>query len=150
MESLQSLSKKGPWFTFPYMRFTVGKISGAPMLTNFAQSDGVMRSSHGLDHPLAPAIRYISTHMQNLRNTFHSLAEALVTVSEVWQLTFPLCGGRANHVIVDFGLNEVTYVVVRLIQTFKSITSEDPRDWVEGGGIALESKNGVKVSLQRA
>ncbi|KAJ5647097.1 hypothetical protein N7490_003469 [Penicillium lividum] len=64
-----------------------------------------------------------------------------------WKYIPFLGGGPRNCVGMDFGLNEVTYVAVRLIQTLKSITSEDPRDWVEGGGIALESRNGVKVHV---
>ncbi|GAB1206085.1 hypothetical protein APSETT445_004766 [Aspergillus pseudonomiae] len=50
---------------------------------------------------------------------------------------------------LDFGLNEVAYAVVRMAQNFKTITSVDPDEWVEGSSIALESKNGVKVAMCR-
>jgi predicted lipid-binding transport protein (Tim44 family) len=50
---------------------------------------------------------------------------------------------------VEFGLNEVAYVLVRMVQKYRTIKSEDSGDWVEGDGIALESKNGVKVTLRR-
>jgi hypothetical protein len=48
---------------------------------------------------------------------------------------------------VEFGLNEAAYVLVRILQKYKTIRSEDPNGWVEGDGIALESKHGVKISL---
>lgn len=40
------------------------------------------------------------------------------------------------------------YVLVRLVQAFRSVESRDDNDWVEGMHMACTSANGAKVSMR--
>ena len=40
------------------------------------------------------------------------------------------------------------YTLVRLVQTFKILESQDTRDWVEGMHMACTSHNGAKVIIR--
>ncbi|RAH42072.1 cytochrome P450 [Aspergillus brunneoviolaceus CBS 621.78] len=59
----------------------------------------------------------------------------------------PFLGGPRNCIGMDLALNEATYVLTRLAQHFRSIDSKDPNEWVESAGLALMSKNGVRVAV---
>ncbi|RAL10373.1 cytochrome P450 [Aspergillus homomorphus CBS 101889] len=61
----------------------------------------------------------------------------------------PFLGGPRNCIGMDLAINEATYVLIRLAQEFGSIVSQDPNDWVESAGLALMSKNGVRVAMAR-
>ena len=45
-------------------------------------------------------------------------------------------------------MNLATYVLVRVVQAFQSIESQDGGDWVEGLHMACTSANGAKVVLR--
>lgn len=48
----------------------------------------------------------------------------------------------------EFAMNFTTYVLVRMVQAFQSIESQDGRDWVEGLHLACTSANGAKVVMR--
>lgn len=54
---------------------------------------------------------------------------------------------RAYELIEDFAMREVAYVLVRMVQEFKSIESKDDGPWIEQLSMACRSKNGAKVVM---
>lgn len=47
-------------------------------------------------------------------------------------------------------MQEASYVIARLVQSFSQMEATDNRPWVEHYTLAVCSKNGVHVSVQRA
>ena len=72
---------------------------------------------------------------------------------ERWETTragweyLPFNGGPRICVGQQFALTEAGYTIVRLVQKFKSIESRDPREWLEGLNLTLNSGNGVHVAM---
>ena len=59
----------------------------------------------------------------------------------------PFGGGPRVCPARQLALTEVSYVVVRLVQRFKTLENRDPGPWVEALKMSLASKNGVQVGL---
>lgn len=47
-----------------------------------------------------------------------------------------------------FAITLTEYVLVRLVQAFRSVESRDDNDWVEGMHMACTSANGAKVVMR--
>lgn len=47
----------------------------------------------------------------------------------------------------EFALTEVSYTMVRLLQTFRDIRPADDSEWAEKLGLALAVRSGCKVCL---
>ena len=54
---------------------------------------------------------------------------------------------EADEITEQLALNEVTYVVVRLLQTFGRLEGRDKRPFVEDVAITIQNRNGCKVAL---
>ncbi|GLA43641.1 hypothetical protein AnigIFM63309_001572 [Aspergillus niger] len=59
----------------------------------------------------------------------------------------PFNGGPRICIGQRYALTEVSYVLVRMVQEFRSLESRDPGPWVEGLALTLCSRNGAKVGL---
>ncbi len=68
------------------------------------------------------------------------------TVRPKWEY-LPFGGGTRICPAQQYALTEIAYVVVRLVQRFKSIDSRDPKPWEELIRMTLLSKNGVQVGM---
>lgn len=44
-------------------------------------------------------------------------------------------------------MNELSYVLIRLVQSYSKIASKDTEPWIEGLALACSSYNGAKVAL---
>ncbi|KAK4543514.1 hypothetical protein LTR36_005409 [Oleoguttula mirabilis] len=62
----------------------------------------------------------------------------------------PFNGGPRICLGQRYALTEVAYVLVRMVQEFRALRSEDPRPWEELLSLTLRPRNGVKVSLTPA
>jgi len=49
----------------------------------------------------------------------------------------------------QFALTEASYVTVRFLQCFETITAHDDREWVEQYSLVMCSMNGVQASVTR-
>jgi hypothetical protein len=58
---------------------------------------------------------------------------------------------RADNVskIEQFALVEASYVIIRILQTFKAMEAGDDKPFMETVGLTLASKNGTLVELVR-
>ncbi|KAH9208984.1 cytochrome P450 [Leptodontidium sp. 2 PMI_412] len=68
------------------------------------------------------------------------------TIRAGWEY-LPFNGGPRICVGQQFALTEAGYTIVRLVQEFKSVESRDPREWLEGLNLTLNSGNGVHVAM---
>lgn len=59
----------------------------------------------------------------------------------------PFGGGTRICPAQQLALTEIGYVVVRLVQTFKTLENRDPEPWEELLKMTLVSKNGVQVGM---
>ncbi|KAJ5717048.1 hypothetical protein N7488_002694 [Penicillium malachiteum] len=59
----------------------------------------------------------------------------------------PFNGGPRICIGQRYALTEAAYVLVRMVQEFKSLVSRDPGEWEETRGLTVTSHNGAKVSL---
>ncbi len=49
----------------------------------------------------------------------------------------------------EYARTEASYVVIRMLQTFKGVRNRDSREWQEHFGLNLSNENGVVVELVR-
>ncbi|KAG4441899.1 hypothetical protein IFR05_002640 [Cadophora sp. M221] len=68
------------------------------------------------------------------------------TIRVGWEY-LPFNGGPRICVGQQFALTEAGYTIVRLVQEFKRVESRDPREWLEGLNLTLNSGNGVHVAM---
>lgn len=59
----------------------------------------------------------------------------------------PFNGGPRICIGQQFAITEMSYVIVRIVQSFKRIEPRDERPWVEKLGLSLSSYHGAKVAL---
>jgi cytochrome P450 len=58
-------------------------------------------------------------------------------------------GFSADHLKEQLALNQASYIIVRMLQTFSGLESRDDSPWVADYGITLAPHHGCKVSLTR-
>lgn len=59
----------------------------------------------------------------------------------------PFNGGPRICIGQQFALTEVSYILVRILQTYSGLEARDSEDWSENLSATLSSLNGVKVAL---
>jgi cytochrome P450 len=59
----------------------------------------------------------------------------------------PFNGGPRVCLGQKFTLNEVEYVVVKLLQEVKEIKTVKAEEWVEGLGLTCSMKNGARMMM---
>lgn len=59
----------------------------------------------------------------------------------------PFAGGPRICPAQQMVYTECAYVIVRLLQRFTRIESQDPEPWTELFNLTVENKNGIKVKL---
>ncbi|KAJ5273134.1 hypothetical protein N7478_008259 [Penicillium angulare] len=59
----------------------------------------------------------------------------------------PFNGGPRICIGQRYALTEVGYVLVRMVQRFRTVESRDSGEWEESRGLTMTSKNGAKVAL---
>ncbi|KAF2107003.1 cytochrome P450 [Lophiotrema nucula] len=104
--------------------------------------------------PKGTTVTYSSFAMHRRKAAFGEDADTFRP--ERWEGWNPSCAfqpfGIGQRICLGqkYALNEVGYLMIRILQEFKKIESRQPLPWTETSGLVLSSLHGTKVSLTPA